>query len=636
MSDDEADEAELLAELRARDARIEQLRLERDAFSKNFELLKEADVELKHDLDNTRREVSPRDSCARQLPAAGSPPPPPSAARPTDDGRASMQLAHVRDEKTTIQRRYEEQSNHLRKQLDAQKREFEETKKRLVPPREFEMLRIRLIEELEVPYRNRFEQLQQELELSREQFYAQRRETGVLREEFESMASVHVKELESLRDEYELKLSELRTRLRSMQALADDTTDKERFAAFYRENIALKANTKHLLAELEDVRKAKEEAVIDRERAGAAAAKAVADEVMQARTLLLQKEQLERRCAHLEQKFGEGPQESFEQQMARLQDEADAHRVKQEEMANVLGAERNAMNARLLEKEREHSQHEAEMSAELSAAKARVEELKEDIVRAERMYQSQRQSLLNEFEEERGRMQQSAEAMSREVEQAAMTVAELDAAKVEQVTGAEEQLAAVEAEARRTAGELAELESEKNEADLEIEKLRARVESLQHESAGRATALDDVHKERASLEEQHEKATETHQTLHAAAKSAVAEIDKRRRAQAKERSAWAAKVDSLKRAVGREHELHKAAVAQGEANKKKAKQEVGKLKHQVKMLMAQLQQRQHGERNKLGPLDANIGGGGAAGVKPGHVSDADSGGFSDADAAGRR
>ena len=70
--------------------------------------------------------------------------------------------------------------------------------------------------------------------------------------------------------------------------------------------------------------------------------------------------------------------------------------------------------------------------------------------------------------------------------------------------------------------------------------------------------------------------------------------------------------------------------------KKKAKQEVGKLKHQVKMLMAQLQQRQHGERNKLGPLDANIGGGGAAGVKPGHVSDADSGGFSDADAAGRR
>ena len=109
------------------------------------------------------------------------------------------------------------------------------------------MLRIRLIEELEVPYRNRFEQLQQELELSREQFYAQRRETGVLREEFESMASLHVKELEGVRDEYELKLGELRARLRSMQALAEDTTDKERMAGFYRENIALKSNNNQLL-----------------------------------------------------------------------------------------------------------------------------------------------------------------------------------------------------------------------------------------------------------------------------------------------------------------------------------------------------------------------------------------------------
>lgn len=553
------------------------------------------------------------------------------------------QLAHVRDEKNTIQRRYEEQSNHLRKQLDAQKREFEETKKRLVAPREFEMLRIRLIEELEVPYRNRFEQLQQELELSREQFYAQRRETGVLREELESLATVHVREIEGLRDEYELKLSELRTRLRSMQALAEDTTDKERFAAFYRENIALKGNMKQLLSELEDVRKAKEEAVIDKEKAAAAAAKAVADEVMGARTLLLQKEQLERRCAHLEQKFGEGPQESFEQQMTRLQEQTDAHRAKQEEMENVLGAERNAMESRLLEKEREHSQREAELGAELMAAKARIEELKDDIVRAERMYQSQRQSLLNEFDEERGRMQQSAEAMAREVEQAAMRVAELDAEKVEQVTGAEEQLALVQAEARRTAEELASMEAAKNETDHEVEKLRARIDSLQHESAGRASALEDAHQERDTLEEQHQKAIETHDALRNATKSALADIDKRRRAHAKERSAWAAKVDSLKRAVGREHELHKAAVAQGELNKKKAKREVLKLKQQVKLLMTQLQQRQaEGERYRLGPLDANVAGSGVGtlGVgqqrdaKPGHVSDAESCGFSDADGSG--
>lgn len=72
-----------------------------------------------------------------------------------------------------------------------------------------------------------------------------------------------------------------------------------------------------------------------------------------------------------------------------------------------------------------------------------------------------------------------------------------------------------------------------------------------------------------------------------------------------------AKVDCLKRAVGKEHELYKPAVAQGEAKRKKAKHEVAKLKQQVKSLMAQLQQRNGGERHKLGPLDTNVTGTGA-------------------------
>jgi hypothetical protein len=159
------------------------------------------------------------------------------------------QLLRAREENGALQRRQEEQSNHLRAQLEGQKREFEETKKRLVPPREFEMLRVRLIEELEVPYRNRFEQLQQELELSRGQFYAQRRESGLMREEFEATAALHVKEIQALQDEYELKLGECQGRLRTMQALVEDTTDKERVAALHRENLTLRANAKVCLAD---------------------------------------------------------------------------------------------------------------------------------------------------------------------------------------------------------------------------------------------------------------------------------------------------------------------------------------------------------------------------------------------------
>ena len=493
------------------------------------------------------------------------------------------------------------------------------------------MLRIRLIEELEVPYRNRFEQLQQELELSREQFYAQRRETGVLREEFESMASLHVKELEGVRDEYELKLGELRARLRSMQALAEDTTDKERMAGFYRENIALKSNNNQLLQELEDVRKAKENAIIEREQGAAKHAKALADEVMTARTLQLQKEQLERRVDHLEQKFGETPQDSYQQQMGRLQEEADVHRQKQEEMENILGAERNSMQARLLEQQREAAQREAELQQELSAAKSKVEQLKEELVQQERMFQVQRQSMLSEFDEERAHMQQNADTMAREVEEASVKVAELGAAKVEELATAEDKVEAMESELASQLEQLKVMEATKDEGSQQVMALEAKIEALQHESQGRAAALSDCQREREELEDATRRSVEENAELRQSRKKLATESGKRRRAQAKERAAFLAKVEALKRSVAKEHAQAKAAVAQGETNKKKAKQEVAKLRHQVKLLMGQMHARAsspvEGQRSQLAPLDMNAG---AA------HSDAESGGFSDGGGGSRR
>lgn len=312
---------DMLAELRQRDLRIEQLRMERDAFAHNFELLKEQVTEHKHELDETRQN-----------------------------------LLRARQEKEVLQRRQSEQAQHLNSKLAAQRRDFEETKKRLVPPHEFETMRIRLVEQLEVPYQNRFEQLQTELQLSREQFYEQRREAELMREEFEQMASVHVKEVEALRDEYELKLAEVRTRLRGMQSLAEDTTDKERATAYQRECLSLRANAKHLYEELEHVRQARENAIVEREQQAAMHARALSEEVMNARSLLLEKEKLERRCIHLDQKLQDMPHESSDQALLRMQEESASSRNKREEMENALAAERNAMNARMLEQQRDSSQ----------------------------------------------------------------------------------------------------------------------------------------------------------------------------------------------------------------------------------------------------------------------------------------
>ena len=111
------------------------------------------------------------------------------------------------------------------------------------------MLRIKLIEELEVPYQARFQQLHQELELSRDQFYAARRESAMIKEEHDNAAAMHIKEIESLRDEYEMRCDDLRNRIRSMQTIVDDTKVQDLHANLQRENNELKANIKNVRVE---------------------------------------------------------------------------------------------------------------------------------------------------------------------------------------------------------------------------------------------------------------------------------------------------------------------------------------------------------------------------------------------------
>eukprot|EP01052_Picozoa_sp_SAG31_P018132 SAG31_NODE_1271_length_9064_cov_10.148912_5_plen_161_part_00 len=108
------------------------------------------------------------------------------------------------------------------------------------------MLRIKLIEELEVPYQARFQQLHQELELSRDQFYAARRESAMIKEEHDNAAAMHIKEIESLRNEYEMRCDDLRNRIRSMQTIVDDKKVQEVHASLQRENNELKANIKNV------------------------------------------------------------------------------------------------------------------------------------------------------------------------------------------------------------------------------------------------------------------------------------------------------------------------------------------------------------------------------------------------------
>ena len=90
------------------------------------------------------------------------------------------------------------------------------------------------------------------------------------------------------------------------------------------------------------------------------------------------------------------------------------------------------------------------------------------------------------------------------------------------------------------------------------------------------TAVDALAGVESSLQESLEENAELRQSR----KKLATESEKRRRAQAKERAAFLAKVEALKRSVAKEHAQAKAAVAQGETNKKKAEQSAAALAYE--------------------------------------------------------
>ena len=67
-------------------------------------------------------------------------------------------------------------------QLEQAEREFNEMRSQLIAPAELEAMRFQLMEETEVPWRNRTQALEKELEQTRSALAAQKRETEQLKE----------------------------------------------------------------------------------------------------------------------------------------------------------------------------------------------------------------------------------------------------------------------------------------------------------------------------------------------------------------------------------------------------------------------------------------------------------------------
>ncbi|POM72701.1 hypothetical protein PHPALM_10548 [Phytophthora palmivora] len=151
-------------------------------------------------------------------------------------------------------RKHEELIGKWKKQLEVKARAFESLQKKFAPPRDLEQLRIKIQEELEGPYQQRIDNLQDEVERHRQMSFDMRREFEALKTEYEQFSIDQGNEMECIQETYEVTLTDLRRKLQLAEETAATSQHTEKIRRLEQQRETAQIEIKALRDEVRDVR----------------------------------------------------------------------------------------------------------------------------------------------------------------------------------------------------------------------------------------------------------------------------------------------------------------------------------------------------------------------------------------------
>ncbi|WIA21513.1 hypothetical protein OEZ85_000716 [Tetradesmus obliquus] len=173
----------------------------------------------------------------------------------------------LRQERVSVEQQYQQLCESWRAELDEKQRQFEQARAQILEPRDLDLLRVQLLEEVEAPYKAKCEAIVKEAEAAQKQFVQLRREHEALQNSVRSQDLQQQNELQLLQGQCDVQQQALTDKSRALEAAQDRAQQLEqqlRQAQQLREETALQLHfAKDEAAEL---RQAKEAAVVEREQ----------------------------------------------------------------------------------------------------------------------------------------------------------------------------------------------------------------------------------------------------------------------------------------------------------------------------------------------------------------------------------
>ncbi|XP_054298082.1 centrosomal protein of 83 kDa isoform X2 [Pongo pygmaeus] len=171
------------------------------------------------------------------------------------------ELKHLFNEKQTQQEKLQLLLEELRGELVEKTKDLEEMKLQILTPQKLELLRAQIQQELETPMRERFRNLDEEVEKYRAVYNKLRYEHTFLKSEFEHQKEEYARILDEGKIKYESEIARLeedKEELRNQLLNVDLTKDSKRVEQLAREKVYLCQKLKGLEAEVVELKAEKE------------------------------------------------------------------------------------------------------------------------------------------------------------------------------------------------------------------------------------------------------------------------------------------------------------------------------------------------------------------------------------------
>ncbi|KAL3674723.1 hypothetical protein V7S43_000657 [Phytophthora oleae] len=293
--------------------------------------------------------------------------------------KMQLVLMQETEQKIDSDRKHEELIAKWKKQLEVKARAFESLQKKFAPPRDLEQLRIKIQEELEGPYQQRIDNLQDEVERHRQISFDMRREFEALKTEYEQYSIDQGNEMECIHETYEVTLNDLRRKLQLAEDTATNSQHTENIRRLEQQREAAQIEIKALRDEVRDLREELQRVSDQSENDKSAQELRLADEATRNATLELdlkargrQLTRVKDECESIRSKW-----EHVQNKMLELTSESEGLREQLKQKESLMLSSHNAFSMKLRDERATWERDQAslkgrinELTLKLQAAKA--------------------------------------------------------------------------------------------------------------------------------------------------------------------------------------------------------------------------------------------------------------------------